>query len=399
MSSILDKIKEAGAKAESSREATIVKTSVIGILANVFLAGFKAVVGLMTHSIAIVLDAVNNISDAASSLITIIGTRLAGKEPDKKHPFGYGRIEYLSAMIIALLVLYAGITAFSESVKAILHPSEPDYTPVTLVIVAVGVLVKILLGRYVKKTGERVHSDSLVNSGEDASMDAIISASTLVAAVLWLLLHISLEAWLGAVIAAFIIRSGITMLRDTLSELLGERAGADLAREIRGTVCSFDEVARSLRLRLYSFNEVEGAYDLVLNNYGPDAYNGSIHIEVADTLTAAQLDPLIRRIQVEVHRKHGVILTAIGVYSVNTTDPETVAVRGRVREIALSQPHITQMHGFALDKAAKTLRFDLVVSFDAADRREAFCQAVKAVQDEYPGYRLEAALDTDFSEA
>ena len=385
MSSILDKMNEAGTTGAGSREATIVKTSVIGILANVFLAAFKAGVGLMTHSIAIVLDAVNNLSDAASSLITIIGTKLAGREPDKKHPFGYGRIEYLSAMIIALLVLYAGITAFSESVKAILHPAEPDYTPVTLVIVAVGVLVKILLGRYVKQTGERVHSDSLVNSGEDASMDAIISASTLVAAVLWLLLHISLEAWLGAVIAAFIIRSGITMLRDTLSELLGERAGADLAREIRGTVCSFDEV--------------EGAYDLVLNNYGPDASNGSIHIEVADTLTAAQLDPLIRRIQVEVHRKHGVILTAIGVYSVNTTDPETVAVRGRVREIALSQPHITQMHGFALDKAAKTLRFDLVVSFDAADRREAFCQAVKAVQDEYPGYRLEAALDTDFSEA
>ena len=373
------------APAEEERSRVIVRTSVLGILANIGLAGFKAAAGLVSGSIAIVLDAVNNLSDAASSVITILGTKLAARQPDKKHPFGYGRIEYLSAMIIALLVLYAGITAFSESVKAILHPAEPDYTPVTLVIVAVGVLVKILLGRYVKKTGERVHSDSLVNSGEDASMDAIISASTLVAAVLWLLLHISLEAWLGAVIAAFIIRSGITMLRDTLSELLGERAGADLAREIRGTVCSFDEV--------------EGAYDLVLNNYGPDAYNGSIHIEVADTLTAAQLDPLIRRIQVEVHRKHGVILTAIGVYSVNTTDPETVAVRSRVREIALSQPHITQMHGFALDKAAKTLRFDLVVSFDAADRREAFCQAVKAVQDEYPGYRLEAALDTDFSEA
>ena len=371
--------------AEEERSRVIVRTSVLGILANIGLAGFKAAAGLVSGSIAIVLDAVNNLSDAASSVITILGTKLAARQPDKKHPFGYGRIEYLSAMIIALLVLYAGITAFSESVKAILHPSEPDYTPVTLVIVAVGVLVKILLGRYVKKTGERMHSDSLVNSGEDASMDAIISASTLVAAVLWLLLHISLEAWLGAVIAAFIIRSGITMLRDTLSELLGERAGADLAREIRGTVCSFDEV--------------EGAYDLVLNNYGPDAYNGSIHIEVADTLTAAQLDPLIRRIQMEVHRKHGVILTAIGVYSVNTTDPETIAVRGRVREIALSQPHITQMHGFAFDKVGKKLRFDLVVSFDAADRREAFCQAVKAVQDEYPGYRLEAALDTDFSEA
>ena len=180
------------APAEEERSRVIVRTSVLGILANIGLAGFKAAAGLVSGSIAIVLDAVNNLSDAASSVITILGTKLAARQPDKKHPFGYGRIEYLSAMIIALLVLYAGITAFSESVKAILHPSEPDYTPVTLVIVAVGVLVKILLGRYVKQTGERVHSDSLVNSGEDASMDAIISASTLVAAVLWLLLHISL---------------------------------------------------------------------------------------------------------------------------------------------------------------------------------------------------------------
>ena len=228
---------------ETSREKTIVKTSVIGIVANVFLAGFKAVIGLMSNSIAIVLDAVNNISDAGSSLITIVGTKLAGREPDKKHPFGYGRIEYLSAMIISVIVLYAGITSFVESVKQIIHPETPDYNAVSLIIVAVAVVVKILLGRYVKSVGVKVNSDALINSGEDATLDSVISASTLVAAGIFLIFHVSLEAWLGAVISLVIIKSGFEMLKDTISQILGERNDKELARAIRDTVLSFPEVA------------------------------------------------------------------------------------------------------------------------------------------------------------
>ena len=149
-----------------NRGKVIIRTSIIGILTNVFLAAFKAVIGIVSNSIAVTLDAVNNLSDALSSIITIVGTKLAGKLPDKKHPLGYGRIEYLSAMIISVLVLYAGFTAFTESVKKIIHPETPEYTAVSLIIVAVAVVVKILLGRYVKHVGEKVNSDSLVNSGE-----------------------------------------------------------------------------------------------------------------------------------------------------------------------------------------------------------------------------------------
>ena len=218
---------------QTSRDSIIIRTSVIGILANIALAAFKAVVGLSSNSIAIVMDAVNNLSDAASSVITIVGTKLAGKEPDKKHPFGYGRIEYLSATIISLLVLYAGITAFTESVKKIIHPDTPDYGTAALVIVAAAVVVKLLLGRYVKSVGEKVNSDSLKGSGEDATLDSVISASTLVAAAIYLFFHISLEAWLGAVIAVVIIKSGVEMLRDTLSKILGERVDAQLAGEMK----------------------------------------------------------------------------------------------------------------------------------------------------------------------
>lgn len=369
---------------QTSRDRAIIRTSVIGILANVFLAAFKAFIGLTANSIAIVMDAVNNLSDAASSVITIIGTKLAGKEADKKHPFGYGRIEYLSAMVISLLVLYAGVTAFVESVKKIIRPDTPDYSTVALVIVAVAVVVKIALGRYVKHVGERVHSDSLVNSGEDATLDSVISASTLVAAAVYLLFHISLEAWLGAVIAAVIIKSGVGMLGETLSKILGERADAQLAREIRQTIGSYPEIS--------------GVYDLVMHNYGPDSYNGSVHIEVSDTLSADDLDRLIRRVTVDVLQKHDVILTAIGVYAINTKDPVAAAARERVMQIVAENPYALQMHGFYLDKEEKTIRFDVVISFDAKDRRQVFREICEKVRGEFPDYTLQAAMDTDFSE-
>ena len=358
----------------AAREKTIVRTSIIGIVANVFLAAFKAVIGLAANSIAIVLDAVNNISDAGSSLITIIGTKLAGREPDKKHPFGYGRIEYLSAMIISVIVLYAGVTSFTESVKQIIHPETPDYSTLSLIIVGVAVVVKIVLGRYVKSIGKKVNSDSLVNSGEDATLDSVISASTLVAAAIFLIFGVSLEAWLGAVISLVIIKSGVEMLKDTISQILGEKNDPELAREIKKTVTSFPGV--------------HGAYDLVLNNYGPDAWNGSIHIEVPDTYSADQLDRLLRNIQTTVYKEHQVILTAIGVYSMNTKDEEVIAAQKKVRE----------MHGFYLVKEPKTMRFDLVISFDAKDRRAAFAEAIADVQKAFPDYALQTAMDTDFAE-
>ena len=368
-----------------SRDKIIVRTSITGIAANVLLAAFKAVVGAISGSIAIVLDAVNNISDAASSLITIIGTKLASREPDKKHPFGYGRVEYLSAMIISVIVLYAGITSLVESVKKIIEPETPNYSAVTLIIVAAAVLVKIFLGRYVKKTGERVNSDSLINSGKDAVLDSVISASTLVAAVIFLLTGLSLEAWLGAVISVIIIKSGIEMLRETLSEILGERADISLAKEIKKTVLSFPEVS--------------GAYDLVLHNYGPDNYNGSIHIEVPDTLSAAELDELIRAVTTKVYTEQNVILTAIGVYSLNTKDEKAVGMRNEISSLVLSKEHVLQMHGFYVNEEKKTIRFDVIVSFDAKDRRAVYDEICSEVAALYPDYSLEIVLDTDFSES
>ena len=369
---------------QMSREKVIVRTSIIGIIANVALAAFKAVVGLLSHSIAVVLDAVNNISDAGSSLITIIGTKLARKQPDKKHPWGYGRIEYLTAMIISVIVLYAGITSLMESVKKIIQPEQADYSAVTLIIIAVAVVVKIVLGRYVKATGQRVNSDSLINSGEDATLDSIISASTLVAAIIFLATGLSLEAWLGVIISVVIIKSGIEMLRDTISQILGERVSPELAKGIRETVCSFPQVS--------------GAYDLILHDYGPDQYNGSIHIEIPDSMTADEIDALIRSITWKVYDEHQVILTGVGLYAVNTKNDAAQEMRETIRKTALANKHVRQFHGFYVDEETKQVRFDLVIDFEAGDRRTVFQEVSQEIQGMYPDYQILAALDTDFTE-
>ena len=367
-----------------NRNKQIIRASVIGILANILLAAFKAVMGLMSNSIAITLDAVNNLSDAASSVITIIGTKLAGKAPDKKHPFGHGRVEYLSAMVISLIVLYAGITSLTESIKKIIHPETPDYSPVILIIVAVAVAVKIILGRYVKGVGKKTNSESLINSGEDATLDAVISASTLAAAAIYLIWGIRLEAWLGAIISVIIIKSGIDMLRSTLSQILGERADAQLARDIRETITSFPEV--------------RGAYDLILHNYGPDRFTGSVHIEVPDSMSMTELDELTRTITMTVYQKHDIILAAIGIYSINTSNPDLAAIRERVREAVCEEPLVREMHGFSLYENEKAMRFDLVISLDTKDRGAVYRDVVERVQKLYPDSQIHAVMDTDYSE-
>ena len=369
---------------EVPREKIIIRTSMVGIVTNLCLAGFKAVIGVLSNSIAIVLDAVNNFSDAGSSLITIIGTKLAGKKPDKEHPFGHGRIEYLSAMLIAVIILYAGVTSLVESVEQIITPEMPDYSRTSLMIIMVAVVVKIFLGRYVKKVGVKVKSSSLVNSGEDAILDAVISFSTLIAAGIFLLLQISLEAWLGLIISLLIIKSGLSMLREMLSQILGESGDMELAKQIYKTVADFDDVV--------------GAYDLVLNNYGPDSWNGSIHIEVPDTYSMDKLDQLTRNISAAVMEKHQVMLTAIGVYSVNTKDKEAARMRRIVEKIALGEEFVKQVHGFYLLEAEKQMRFDLVVSFDAENRLASFKKAVAEIQKVFPDYQLQAVMDADFTE-
>ena len=379
----MDNGNETTEKTELNRDAVIIRTSRIGIMANVFLAAFKAVVGLASRSIAVTLDAVNNLSDALSSIITIIGTKLAGKEPDKKHPLGHGRIEYLSAMVVSGIVLYAGITSAVESVKKIIHPEVPDYSTISLFIIAVAVGVKIVLGRYVKGQGEKVNSGSLVASGSDAMFDAVLSASVLASAILQKMTGISLEAWVGVVISAFIIKAGIEMMRETLDQILGVRADSEVTVRIK-------EI-------LTEEPDVRGAYDLFLHNYGPDRNLASVHLELPDTMTVEEMDRLTRKLEGKVYRETGVILTAIGVYSYNTENDEAARIQNDVRSRVMAHDWAIQLHGFYLDMAEKTMRMDVVMSFDITQK-----EGLRILQEElskvYPEYTITIVPDVDISD-
>ena len=367
----------------ADREKAIVKTSVVGILTNLLLVAFKAFVGLASHSIAVILDAVNNLSDALSSVVTIIGAKLGGKQPDRKHPLGYGRIEYLSSMIVAALVLYAGITSLVESVKKILRPESADYSAVSLIIISVAIVVKLILGMYVRRQGRKFHSGALEASGSDALFDAILSGSVLASAVVFLLWGVSLEAYVGVVIAGFIIRAGIEMMIETTNELIGRREDPETTRELKRIICEDEAVL--------------GAYDVTLFNYGPNKNYGSVHIELPDTLTVDQVDRITRRVQQNVFHKTGIILTGIGVYSFNTSDDEAAHMRNTIQEAVLSHEWALQMHGFYVDTEKKTGRFDVVLSFDI-DRKEALETLHRDVAALYPDYEIQIVPDVDMSD-
>ena len=369
---------------KNNREKTVIKTSIISIISNVVLAGFKAFVGLLSHSIAIISDAVNNLSDALSSIITIIGTKLAGKAPDREHPYGYGRIEYMTSLVVSAIVLYAGITALIESIKKIIHPEDVDYSMVTLIILIAGIVVKFILGIYVKKKGKEVNSDSLVASGSDAFNDAILSISVLASALIYLVFDISIEAYVGVLLSIFIIKAGFELIKESVDNMLGVRVESSLARSIKKEITKEENV--------------EGAYDLVLNDYGPDKYMGSVHIEVPDSLTVAEVDKLSRRITKNIMKKYGVILHTIGVYSINTKDKNIVNARKDITKIVFSHKGILQMHGFYLDEEDKTISFDIIIDFKVEDREELYKHIYDEVQEKYKDYKIDITLDIDVSD-
>lgn len=367
-----------------NRIKAILKASMVAILVNIALGIFKAIVGVITKSIAITMDAINNFTDAGSSLVTILSSYFAGKDADKKHPFGYGRTEYLGTLLIAGIILYAGATSLIESVKQIVAPEAAEYSATSLIIIAVAVVAKAVLSLYISRVGAKVNSDSLIASAKESIGDIIISISTLVAAFVFILFNISIEAWLGAVIAVFIIKTGIEILMETIGKILGTGGDVELVKNIKKAIAEHDEI--------------NGAYDLVLHNYGPDSYMASVHVEVKDTLSMSRFDEVSRELQTDILNRFGVYLSAIGVYSVNTDKQDIIDIREDIREIALKSEYVNQIHGFYIDTEKKIMRFDLVISFSAKNRRKVHEDVISLIQKKYPDYSIQAGLDTDFNE-
>jgi len=360
------------------REKIIVRTSILGIVVNLLLSLFKAIIGILSNSVAITTDALNNLTDALSSIVTIIGVKLAGKKPDKNHPLGYGRIEYLSTLIISAIILGAGVKAILDSVDKIIMPEAADYSTPTLIILAVAVFVKLFLGTYFKVVGKKVNSSSLTASGIDALYDALLTLSVLASALIYMVWEVSLEAYVGILIGAFIIKNGVEILKDTLDDLLGKRSDKDLVEAIKSTICDEPQVL--------------GVYDLLLHSYGPDRLIGSAHVEVPSTITADEIDRLERRICETVQIKHGIILSAVGIYAKHEEDEE---IYDKVSDLVFSHPGVLQIHGFSLDRKYNILNMDIVMDIEYDDRETEFERIKEDIAKAYPDYTLRVIMDID----
>ena len=366
-----------------NRNAQIIRTSVVGVATNVLLAAFKAIVGVLSHSFAIVMDAVNNLSDALSSVITIIGTKLSQRPADRNHPFGYGRVEYFSAIIIAVIVLSAGVTSLIESVKKLIHPTAPSYTTVTLIVVIVAIAVKLILGAYVKRQGKNLKSDALIASGSDALFDAIITLATLVSAAVMLIWGVSLDGILGTLISAFIIKAGIEMIASPVNELLGARVSPELISEIKREIMEFDEV--------------HGVYDIILHNYGHDLMIGSLHVSVDDTLTAQDIHILTRKISTLMYTRHNIIMT-VGIYSTATGKNKRKELQSLVTQTLAAHKEIVQIHGFYYDEKENTIAVDIVPDYSVIDDATLCKTLTEELSTAIPGKAILITVDHNYSD-
>ncbi len=357
----------------------IIKTSIIGIIVNIFLVIFKMIIGLISNSIAIILDAVNNLSDVTSSVITIIGTKLSNKKPDKKHPYGHGRIEYITSVLVSIIVLIVGFLSIKESIEKIINPIDTKYTAISFVIIIFAILTKFIMGSYVKKVGTQINSQALIASGLDAFFDSILSLGTLISAILSFTFKINIEGFIGSIISLFIIKSGIDILLETLDSIIGTRIDSNLSKSVKNMIGSF--------------KEVRGVYDLTLHNYGPVKIIGSVHIEVKDTMTAFEIHTLSRKIMAEVFKKFGIILT-IGIYASNEDFPK---IKDTVNEVVKKYDEVLQFHGLYVDNKKKIIAFDLIIDFKA-DANKIKEQIIEELKEKYKEYSFDILLDIDFSD-
>lgn len=365
---------------KQSRNSRITKVSIVGIGVNAVIATFKVIVGLLSNSVAVLLDAVNNVSDAMSSAITIIGVKLAGKKPDMKHPFGYGRVEYFSAILIAGIIFSAGVSSMVESVKTIIQPEATSFTWVSVMVIVVAMIAKLVLGRYFIKRGKELNSDALVGSGVEASYDVMLSASTLLGAGISMIWNINIDGYIGFVISIFIIKTGFEMLLDPLGKVVGKRLQGDLSSAIKSKV---NEVPGVL-----------GAYDLILHDYGPDTAIGTIHIEVSDTLSTHEVQKICRKVSALVYSEFKAVVT-VGIYVLNNTDENVVAMREDIKKMAMSQEGVLQLHGFYVDE--EDISFDIVVSFD--HDAHAICSWLEdQISKKYPGKKIHIVTDTNYTD-
>lgn len=362
------------------REKNITKTSIIGILANIVLSGLKALVGFLAGAVSVILDAINNLSDAISSVVTIIGIKLSKKKPNDKHPYGYGRIEYFTALIIAVIIIATGASSFVEAIKKIITPEELDFKWYSAVIIGSAILVKVALGLYTKHQGKKYNSDALVASGVDALMDAIVSVATLIGIGVALIWNVNIDGYVGIIIAIFILKAGIEILLESISNVMGTRPDAAITKQIKASIKELDNVY--------------GAYDLIIHNYGPDKAIGSVHVEISSSLSALDIHVLTMKIQSMIMEKFHIILT-VGVYA---RDDKYQSYYDNINKIVTDTKGTLGSHGYFVDEENKLLSFDCVIDFTILDKQKFINDMIAKVKEVYPNFTVNINLDLNYSD-
>lgn len=364
-----------------SREGVIAATSALGIAVNILIAVAKVIVGLLASSIAIVSEGVNNASDALTSVLTLVGTKLAKKHPDSKHPFGYGRIEYLTSLVISILILVTGIEMLTSSVKLVFHPEELSISYLSLIIVAVSAVIKFFLGIYTIKMGKKAGSGALEAVGMDCRNDSFVSVVTILSAVVFLVFNKSIDAYAGIFTSLIIVKAGLEVLRDTVSELLGRPGEKELATKM------YNEILKT--------EGIIGAADMMLHNYGPDAYSGSVNIEIDHSKTVGEIYQFIHRLQLRIMHEYNVTMV-FGIYAVDNDHGYIKELRRTIAKFVSATEHVSSFHAVYLEPDTNKLYCDLIVDYDLRDWEELEKQFKEYIKEYYPDKEIVLTIETEF---
>lgn len=378
-------------KDNTNIESTEVRTrygmlaSVVGIFCNVLLFSVKLTIGLILSSLAVTADAFNNLSDAASSIISFIGVKMAGKPADAEHPFGHGRIEYIAALIVSFLVIEVGFTFFKSSISKILHPEEISFDLVPFVILILSILVKLWMAFFNNKLGKRIDSKVMLATAADSLGDVITTSATVLSIIICHFTSINVDAIAGLIVSAIVIWSGISIAKDTLEPLIGERVPAELYQKITDIVESYDGIV--------------GTHDLIVHNYGPNRSMATIHAEVPNDINIEVSHEIIDKIERDVKKDLNILLV-IHMDPVEMRDEEVLSLREKTSRIVHALDPKLNFHDFRVlkENEQRNLIFDLVIpdSYSEKDANRVMHQLVSLLHEMDENVECIITLDRSF---
>lgn len=378
-------------KDSANIESTEVRTrygmlaSVVGIFCNVLLFSVKLAIGLILSSLAVTADAFNNLSDAASSIISFVGVKMAGKPADAEHPFGHGRIEYIAALIVSFLVIEVGFTFFKSSISKIMHPEEITFDPVPFIILILSILVKLWMAFFNNKLGKRIDSKVMVATAADSLGDVITTSATVISIVICHFTSINVDAIAGLIVSGIVIWSGVSIAKDTLEPLIGQRVPSELYQKITDMVESYEGIV--------------GAHDLIVHNYGPNRSMATIHAEVPNDVSIEASHEIIDRIERDAKKELNILLV-IHMDPVEMRDEEVLELRDKTSHIVHALDPELHFHDFRVlkENEQKNLIFDLVVpdSYTEKDANRVMHQLIALLHEMEKNVDCIITLDRSF---